>query len=271
VRLSRTRVKSFYLLPTLACLGFLLASCAGAPTRPAPLAMLPPAPQAVKRLEARRLFVQSFAMQGEIRLEGDRGEISGEHLIQGVYPNKLRAEIMGPFNRPVLLLISDGRWLAVLDYRDNKAYLGQASRRNLERFVGLDVSLERIYALLTGSMDLAPGAEAIRLSPDSQTGLAKLKLVYTGGMTSEELLFDPLSYSLYKAELQTRDGTSELETSFGEFQKGASFSYPLKVELRDSSDRKLVLSSDSLKINPPLKDDIFTPTLPKGVPVELMP
>ncbi len=267
----RARSKLICLLPALACLGFLLSSCATTPLRPSLPAMLPTASQAVERLNERRLFVRSFIMQGEISLQGDRGEISGEHLIRGAYPNKLRAEIMGPFNRPVMLLISDGQWLAVLDYRENKAFLGQASRRNLERFVGLNLSLERIYALLTGSMDLPPGAENIRLSPGPSPDLAQLKLAYVGGMSNQELLFDPHSYSLHKAWLQRQGESPELEASFSDFQKGVSFSYPLKVELKDRSNRTLMLACDSLKINPPLDSEVFTPQLPKGVPVEILP
>jgi outer membrane lipoprotein-sorting protein len=267
----RFPVKSLCLWLSLACLVFVPASCAIKAPKPVSLAELPTAPQAVERLNERRRYVRSFAMQGEIRLEGDRGEVSGEHIIQGAYPNRLRAEVMGPFNRPVLLLISDGRWLAVLDYRENKAFLGQASQRNLARFLGLDLSMESIYALLSGSMIVAPGAGNIRLTPAAQPGLARLQLGYMGGVVDQELFFDPASYSLQKAMLKGRGGSGTLEAAFSDFQKGTVYSYPLHIELKDRSDRTVVLSCDELRINPPLADDVFTPRLPKGVPVELLP
>lgn len=271
---SGVTFKLVRLLLPLASLGFLLGACATVTPKPASLIKLPTAAQAIERLEDRRLFVRSFAMQGEIMLEGDQGEISGEHLIQGAYPNRLRAEVMGPFGRPVLLLISDGRWLAVLDYRANKAYMGQANQRNLARFVGLNLSLESVYALLTGSVMVPPGAETIRLTAAPQTDLASLKLVYTGGEMDQRMLFDPSSYSLHKAFLHERGGPVDLEAVFGEFQKSAYYSYPLEVTLKDHGGREgrtLVLSCDSLKINPPFAQDVFTPQLPKGVPVEILP
>lgn len=256
---------------SLACLGLLTSSCAIKTPQPVSLAKLPTAARAVERLEDRRLNVQSFVMQGEIRLEGDRGEVSGEHIIQGAYPNKLRAEVMGPFSRPVLLLISDGRWLAVLDYRENKAYMGQANQRNLARFVGLNLSLESIYALLSGSMAIAPGAGNIRLTVAAQPGLARLQLGYGSGSQEQELFFDPASYSLRKAVLKEQGSSGILEAAFSDFQKGPAYSYPLEVQLKDRSDRKLVLSCDELRINPPLAEDIFKPSLPKGVTVEILP
>ncbi len=264
-------VKYACLLVSLAFFGLFLGACATMPPKPVTLIKLPTAAQSLERLEDRRLFVRSFVMQGEIRLVNDRGEYSGEHIIQGVYPNQLRAEVMGPFGRPVLLLISDGRWLAVLDYRANKAYMGQASQRNLARFVGLNLSLESVYALLTGSVPLPSGAETIRLTAAPQPDLASLKMVYTGGEMDQELIFDPVSYSLHKVWLHERGDSVDLEAVFDEFQKGVYYSYPLKVELKDRGGQRLVLSCDSLRINPPLKGDAFTPQLPKGVPVELLP
>lgn len=268
---ARSLIKSLCAILCLVLLGLFMSSCASVSPEPAPLVILPSANQALEHLEGRRLFVRSFSMQGELMLRGDRGEISGEHIIQGAYPNRLRAEVMGPFGRPVLLLVSDGRWLAVLDYRANKAYMGQASRRNLDRFVGLPLSVESVYALLTGSVIIPPGAESIHLSAGPESDLASLKLVYTGGEMGQTLLFDPASYSLHQALLHESGEEVDLEVAFEDFQKGVSYSYPLKVELKDRGGRTLLLSSDSLRINPRLNADIFKPQLPKGVPVELLP
>lgn len=255
----------------LILLGLFISSCTGIVPEPAPLIKLPTATQALQRLEDRRLSVRSFSMQGEIVLRGDRGEISGEHVIRGAYPNRLRAEVMGPFGRPVLLMISDGRWLAVLDYRANKAYMGQASQRNLDRFVGLPLSVENVYALLTGSVTIPPGAESIHLAAGPEPHLASLKLIYTSGERDQKLIFDPATFSLHQAFLHEHGEAVDLEVGFEDFQKGVSYSYPLKVELKDRGGRTLLLSADSLRINPPLKADIFKPQLPKGVPVELLP
>lgn len=271
MNLLRFPFKTVCLWLSLFCLSFLLGSCAVKTPEPVSLAQLPTVGQVVKSLEQRRLYVRSFFMQGEIRLEGDRGEISGEHIIQGAYPNKLRAEVMGPFNRPVLLLISDGRWLAVLDYRENKAYMGQANQRNLARFVGLNLSLQSIYALLSGSMVLTPRAESIHLTVAVQPGLARLKLGYGVEGLDQELSFDPVSYSVHKAVLKETGNSQTLEAEFSDFQKGVVYSYPLSIQLKDRSDRILALSCDQLRINPPLDDEIFAPRLPKGVPVELLP
>jgi outer membrane lipoprotein-sorting protein len=271
VSTTRSLIKTAPLQVLLIIFGLLIGSCATVPTKPVTLLKLPTATQALNRLEERRLSVRSFRMEGEITLQGDRGEISGEHIIRGAYPNRLRAEVMGPFGRQVLLLISDGRWLSVLDHRNNKAYMGRASQRNLARMVGLNLSLESVYALLTGNVTVPPGAEKARLSSAHQKDLASLKLVYTGGEMDQSMLFDPRSYSLHKAVLRERGKRVDLEAIFEDFQKGVSYSYPLKMELKDRGGRTLVLSCDDLRINPQLNPGIFKPWLPKGVSVELLP
>ena len=76
--------------------------------------------QARAGLEARRLAISSFQLQGEISVKTSQGELNGDHLILGKFPDRLRAQVLGPFGRPLLTLVSDGYKLVVLDYDRNQ-------------------------------------------------------------------------------------------------------------------------------------------------------
>ncbi len=258
------------LMLALAALSVWLGACAGLPPSPVQVGVLPSPPQVMQHLEDRRRFVRSFVMQGEISLESEQGEISGEHLIQGAFPNRLRAEVRGPFDRPVLLLISDGVWLAVVDYQAGKGYLGRASRRNIARFVGLYLSVEEIYTLLSGSVPLIHQAVSLKVR-HAEAGRARLDLMAAGGVLGQTVFFDPAGYQVLAARLREWGGGLTLEAAFGRFSRAGPFSYPRQVELNDQHGRKLVLTSDRLEINPGFEGDPFAPRLPKDLPVELLP
>lgn len=264
-------IKPLGVMLTLAALGIWLSACGTLPQQPVTIAELPTAAQAVQRLEDRRRFVRSFLMRGEISFEGEQGEVNGEHLIQGSYPNRLRAEIMGPFSRPVLLLVSDGAWLYVLDYKANRAFWGRASRRNLARFVGLDLSLEEIYALLTGNVPLMKNAHSVKLIRAPQAERLILELAAQGGVVGQALTFDSTRFDVVSARIGEWGGENEMQASFKDFEAASPFSYPRKISLNDSRERKIMLNCDELSINPVLAGAPFDPQPLKGVPVELLP
>lgn len=253
----------------LATCAWLLGACATVPG--GPLAGQPPsAGQAVERLEVRRQAARSFSMQGEIQGQNSAGELSGEQRIMGSFPDRLRAEVMGPFGRPALLLLCDGARMAVLAYGENKAYQGPASRANVARFLGLALTPAEVYALLSGSaplIGLAP--QQARLLDSSQAGRAVLQV--KSGDLEQGLIFSLDDYAVFESWVSDRAGGNSLSARFEAFSNLAGGRYPRRIKLSDQEGRSLVLDSDQLAINPSLDDKLFEPTLPPGVEVIQLP
>ena len=82
---------------------------------------LPDANGIVGRLEVKRFAIRSFALKGDTQLITPTQELYGSHMILGRHPNRIRAELVGPFGRPVLTLVCDGTFLTALDLNQSKA------------------------------------------------------------------------------------------------------------------------------------------------------
>lgn len=259
------------LMLSLALATWLLGSCATLPGAPQ-VGELPSPAQAIQRLEERRQAVRSLVLQGEISLSGAQGEFSGEALIQGQYPDRLRVEVSGPFGRPVLSLISNGAWLIAVDYQAGRAYAGRASRRNLARFLGLALSLREVYALLSGAVPLLARPEESRLTPGPEPGQATLHLLGAGGTLAQEIVFALRDYTVLGGRLRQWGQAAALRVRFGDFAPTPQgLRFPYRISLQDRREREVSLLADSVVINQPLDGVLFEPQLPGGVPVERLP
>ena len=235
----------------------------------------------MERMEARRRVVRSFLMQGEIQVRTPTQELFGDHLIQGQYPNRLRAEILGPFGRPILTLVCDGLTLTALDYQENRAFRGPPSRANLERFLGLALSPEEIYALLIGCPPLLANAQG-EMSQAPQDGQALLKLLGPGGVLIQGLVFGLPDFAvsrfwLRQAEPASGSSTGStgsdvlMEGSFSEMSRSETGDYPLRVALEDGQGRQAELINQELKLNLKLDGSVFELALPPGFTVSGLP
>ncbi len=252
----------------LATCTWLMGACAPLPG--GPVAGQPPSSsQVMERLEVRRQAVQSFSMQGEIQGRNQAGELNGEQRIMGRYPDRLRAEVMGPFGRPALLLISDGVRMAVLAYGENKAYQGPASRANVARFLGLPLTPAEIYSLLTGSVPLLTGGQGA-VHPSSQAGRAVLQLKDGAGL-EQGLIFSLDDYTVFEAWVSDRNQGQSLNAKFEALASQGPGRYPKRILLSDQDGRSLSLDCDQLKINTALDDKLFEPSLPPGMEVQELP
>lgn len=249
-----------------ATLVWMLSACAALPNG-TNAGLLPSPAQVQTRLEARRQAVRSFSMLGEINAQGPGGEVSGEQRIRGRYPDRLRAEVMGPFGKPVLLFICDGARMAVLAYGENKAYTGAATRQNVARFLGLALAPAEVYALLTGSAPLIPDAQG-QVTASSAPGLAVLNLDDGAGL-KQGLIFSLGDFAVQQAWV---NGSGDnLEGRFESFVSQDGQRYPRRVALSTGEGRRLTLMNDEVRINPALDEALFEPVLPPGVEVQELP
>jgi len=250
-------------------LSCLLAACATLPQGPW-VGPLPTSGQIMERLEARRLAVRSFVMQGTIQVKTPEDELYGDHVIKGVFPDHLRADVLGPFGRPVLTFLSSGNRLIVLDYRENQAFVGPASRQNVARFLGLALSPAEIYTILSGSVPLLPHDKA-QVAPAPEPGQAQLKLLGADGSISQAVVFSLHDFAVRRAWLEEWSGQDRtgpnLECLFDSFVPLGLGDYPRNIELKDDQQRRVALASDQLTLNQPVDGSLFEMAIPPGIQV----
>jgi outer membrane lipoprotein-sorting protein len=256
-----------FLKAVLLPLAFMLGLSSCAVTTPQPSGVLLPAPeQVLQRLSARRQAVRSFLMQGGIEILAPEGELHGDHLIQGVYPGRLRAEVLGPFGRPLLNLVCDGRRIMVLDFRANKAYVGQASRRNLGRFLGLYLSPPEIFSLLCGNVPL-PGDGQAQVLPGPEKDQARLEMEAPGRAGNGSLVFGLKDYQVLQAQLDLEGGLL-LSCRFSDYIRMEQGLFPRRLQVKDQDERSITLSNEELAVNLDLDASLFAINLPPGIEVQ---
>ncbi|MCB2192071.1 MAG: DUF4292 domain-containing protein [Deltaproteobacteria bacterium] len=248
-----------------------LTSCVHLPGGPT-ASLLPVAQEVRARLESRQQAVYSLVLSGEVELVAPQGTLNGDHLIIGQAPDRLRAEVMGPFGQPLLRVVTDGERMAVLSYRENRAYIGHASRANLSRFLGLAMSPGEIFALLAGCPPMLPATVKAEVMPsDSGEGKALLRLLEPGGQVSEGVLFSTSDYAVERAWLESRGSGPSLEMEFGNFQAALGSRYPGRLKAKDGQGRSLLLISQEVKLNTKVDPALFEVSVPPGLEVVKLP
>jgi hypothetical protein len=228
----------------------------------------------IQQLEAKRLAIRSFGFRGDTQLITPTQELYGSHVILGQYPNRIRAELVGPFGRPVLTLVCDGTFLTALDMNKNKAYTGLASRRNLARFLGIRLSAAEIYALLSGSLYLDKIKQAETLA--QHDGAYMIMVQPAQGKGSLRLLVDP-DLNAIKQAWHTKPGGSGdwddagLKIKFSDFENAGGFELPGKARVTDENRRTLTLDHDEIVINRTLDKNLFSLDIPLGFPIMALP
>lgn len=245
----------------------LLSSCVTTPQSPV-VGELPKPQQVVERLELRRQALRSFLMQGAISVVmPDGAELYGDHVIWGVYPDRIRADVFGPFGQPMLRLIADGNKLSVLAFNENRIYMGRATRKNIGAFLGVALSADEIFALLGGSAPMLQNMLINSMSADDQ-GQATLVLSDSASRVMERIRFRIGDYSVVKAQMSQQGDQSETYTcTYSDFQAMGPWKYPKDMETLGSDGRSLTLENDSVEFNKEFDHDVFEPETIEGVEI----
>ncbi len=249
---------------------FTLTSCVLPPHGPV-VGQGPAPPTARQGMEARRQAVNSFVMSGEIEVRAPQGELNGDHVVMGQAPDRLRAEVLGPFGQPLLRVVINGQRMCVLAYRENRAYVGAASRANLARFLGLNLSPSEVFAVLAGAPPLLPPTATAEVSPVEGSGDFLLRLVEPGRSLSQGLVFAPADFAVKRAWLEDATGRVELELTYSHLQKALTSRYPRQLQASDGQGRTLRISNDQLELNQKPDPALFEINVPPGLAVTPLP
>ncbi|ADK85260.1 hypothetical protein Deba_1895 [Desulfarculus baarsii DSM 2075] len=253
-------------MATLIAMVWLMSGCATTIDGPT-MGELPSPQQAVARLQERQANVRSFVMQGSLSARTAEGrDLSGDHVIYGVYPDRLRADVLGPFGQPVLRMIADGNKLSVLSFDENRLYLGRATRQNVAAFLGVNLSPDEVFTILGGGVPFLRSDNLQETAP-AQPGAAMLTITDGPARIVETVEFDLADYSIRQGRLRQHEGPYNFLCRFDKFTTGGPWRYPRTVEIESADGRALALENDELLINEPVDGKVFEAPTPKGIEV----
>ena len=225
----------------------------------------------IKRLEQKRLSIKSIAVKGGAHVVTPEDNLFGDHMIIAQAPGQLRAEVFGPFGQPALVVVCNGVFLTIMDYQNNRAFKGAASKENMSKFLGLELSPPEIYATLIGSPSLQDAANPQSVTRENGSILLKAQPPDKPGWMYLQLepkteLVQRVWYSSDE-EKQTWQ-KADMRVIYRQFSnENYPIRVPLQLEFEDKSGRELELQHNEVRINPELPEDIFNLEIPEGIKI----
>jgi len=239
----------------LAALALLLAGCASLPASPSrPLA--PEVHRLLDALDQRWRQFEDLRTRVEITLRhGNRAQaLSGVLLLKA--PDSLRLEALSPWGQPLLLLAANGEVVTLYQVTENRAWVGPASARATERWLGLALEPTDLVGILSGHV---PPIKELRTGTlRSGNGLGPSLELTAAGKTLR-IWLDPESLVIHQVEWLAKDAPFRIT-----YEGGGPGTPPTGLTLT-ALDQPLVLS---VRYRDPvvgvgLPRELFTLTLPE--------
>lgn len=150
-------MKKFYRSLLFVYVIFILSGCAKPPKLPD---MLQPvgaefttmtAEQVSQAIAERTAHFQSLSGLGKVQIENweERYKFTQAFVVET--PDRFRLEILGPFDQPAIFFTSDAQMLSLYAKKQNLEYRGVASRENLFKLGGVNLSVEDFLLVLSGN------------------------------------------------------------------------------------------------------------------------
>lgn len=244
----------------LAAVALLLAGCASLPAPP-PEPLTPEVHRLLDALDQRWRQFQDLRTWIEITLRrGERVQrFSGVLLLKA--PDSFRLEALSPWGQPLLLLAVNGEQFTLYEVAENQAWVGPASARATERWLGLALEPADLVGILAGHLPPMREVRAGTLRPANGLGVS---LELTGAGKTRRIWLDP--ESLVIREVEWTEGSAPFRITY---EGGGPAALPARVVLT-ALDRPLVLS---VRYRDPavgvgLPAELFTLALPEHTKIQ---
>ncbi len=194
-----------------------------------------------------------------IQRDGRVQRLTGVLLLRA--PVSVRFEALTPWGQPFLLLVGNARSLTLYQVPDNRAWVGPASAKATERWLGLALEPEELVGILAGHVLPLKDPYSAEIVPADGVG-PSIKL--TGATGVQQIWADPETGVVRQVELTGAKTPTRIT-----YAGGVPTDPPASLTLA-ALDAPLVVSvryhEPQLGTGP--SPDLFTLTLPKGVKIQ---
>ncbi len=243
---------------------FLALLCSGCPKRIefGPQGPVTEAEELFRLTSAAQARVVTLQGDGKLRVESPQGSGSVSVYLAASRPGMLRVEMFDFFNRPIAVLVTDGRRFGLFQAQENKFYQGPATPRNLSRFLPVALPSEELVSVMLGQVPFIP-AERMTLVLDEKARLYVLTLYR--GEVSQVLHIHPRYLRVVRSEVR---GTRAYALAYDNFKEHGELVFPHEVTLLASTaDTSLGLRYTEITLNESPDLTLFDLAPPEGVPV----
>lgn len=252
----------FHQLLLVTGLALLLTSCVPAPK--------PPLPKLNEQMLLQRLQINAGAFKSlrgmaRIRTEDPTGSASARQVLLLAKPGRLRAEVLGPFGQPLLLLAARDGVLRVSLPREQRFLQGTATPERIARFTRAALTAEQLVRLALYDVPLISYRDSV-LTHHEQS----YQLVLNGADSRRQQLEFDASGRLLKATY-FRSEAPLLTVAYDRFD-GDLQGFPHQVSVTmPEQEASFSLAYSDVELNSELAAEHFILQPPAGVVTEALP
>lgn len=269
-------MKKFYYSSLLVFTIFILSGCAKPPKLPdilqpvgAELATMTTG-QVSQSIVERTEHFQSLSGLGKVQIENwdERYRFTQAFVVEK--PERFRLEILGPFDQPAIFFTSDAQMLSLYAKKQNLEYRGVASRENLFKLGGINLSVEDFLLVLSGN---PPKLDDVT----SEWGVAiqEGRFHYLERISLQKNVVQRIWYDTqYRMVSQVQEymltnGEMLLNVRFDDY-RGEQSGYPLpaKIDIERPMDKvRVYIEYREMDVNQPIDATLFTFAPPKDAKI----
>ena len=174
----------------------------------------------------------------------------------GGFPDKLRMDIMGSPGVNLATLASDGKYIYLKLYKENRFYKKESKKALFKGMVDIPISVREVIQILGGKIPLVPHRSATL--KENNSGHQTLELKNKWGNISQRVFWaqdqhDPIAFEMVKA-----DGTIAYRTEFIEVMDFKQFKVPKYLVLSNSKGDRFELTVERYWVNQPLPSSRYS-------------
>jgi len=194
----------------------------------------------VRRIAGRNSDLRGFKGIGNLRLRRPEGRTTARAAWMGLYPDRLRFELMNA-GQPMAKLAVDGRWFTLISHADDRFYKTESANPSLKRLVGVPVRADDMIALLSGRIPLAAfHAADIRKDDDGRWVLA----LKHWGRTVQRLYLDEARERVRAIERYSSHESFRYRATLGDVRDVDGYAIPFRLRFSGEAGSGFSLSVD---------------------------
>lgn len=222
-----------------------------------------PAPLLAK-VAARNAAIRSLTAQLKLEVWRDGERIKLRQLVAVQSPNKLRIDLLSPFEQPLVTLASDGAVLSIYDLEKKRFSRGAASNANLARLIPVKLAPDSLGGLLRGTIPVIKYTSA-KVAWDGENGWYQLDL--ENAERRQRIHIEPKAWRI----TQAREWMGDAEVyaaRLGDYSSTGETALPRRLRLTAPGGIKVDAVVEDHQVNVDLPPEAFVLDPPQGIPIE---
>ena len=252
---------------TLAALLFPLCLY-GCASKPSLMREGPDAGRILASLKQYKDQFESFRGVGRFKTFRSAGVKSFRIAWIGSQPQNLRVETLGPWGQSAATFVINGSSFFLYSRQDNRYFKGDATVRNLSRFVSMPMRAEDLFGLLSGQPPILAFHRA-KIRASRGEGGRLLSLYKKWGRLIEKIWLADDEETVERVEVFDGRGNLKYRIQFSEFHQVESSCLPHRIAISDLDGPLWSLTVEKFRTNVSIPDGAYTLEVPGAQVIDL--